>query len=511
MRLKKKHRESHANSFVNDVFFSYARVDDIAGAAHLTPSTIRDEVRAYLKAEIVAPCSTKIWRDRDDMQIGGSLVEEILDALTSTAVIVVCLSRAYLASPWCRRELEQFATCCAWPETPSLNPDRIVLISLDATGPANLMAAIPNLANVAPNFAATLTCPGYSQTAGALPTPLLLNGANLTSANGVLPNLTAMQICQEVGNQTLAKLKSLRSLSPAVFLGHINRTSTIKSHDLLAKLERNGVRAEYLDLDPQIDDHARELLLSNLIGDCDVFFEVNTGIETEISFQNTYENQQRLVFSQNTLPLPLKHVLWGPWSSTPITAVDRLDPIELKGITEPQVIDYVIREAYRHKFWSGAHANARWDLLLVTDPQDLSTATQMDALISLANIRRGNLLPPEGPKPPLVVYSFERDIPPGEYLPFVLLPPEEITNANPAGWRRVVNLYGCAQAATITARLAAWTANSAQISLDPDLYLWILRFCPPATTNPLLLRPPRSREFVIDNNPTHFVDELVNL
>jgi hypothetical protein len=46
-----------------------------------------------------------IWLDRWEMNIGDSLIEKIQGALTESSAISVILSKASVASEWCKKEL----------------------------------------------------------------------------------------------------------------------------------------------------------------------------------------------------------------------------------------------------------------------------------------------------------------------------------------------------------------------------------------------------------------------
>jgi hypothetical protein len=93
--------------FENHVFISYGRVDNI---------TTSDEERAWVTRfheDLAAYLSTNLGRQaeiwRDDWLHGNDLLEnEILKQLLQTATLVSVLSKRYLVSEWCQKELEAF-------------------------------------------------------------------------------------------------------------------------------------------------------------------------------------------------------------------------------------------------------------------------------------------------------------------------------------------------------------------------------------------------------------------
>src|SRR5262249_38791958 len=94
-----------------DLFISYAHVDDEPDAAFPDrPGWVTTLVRCLekrLAKKLGRVDSYDIWRDA---KLAGhtDLTPDILQRLRDAAVLLVVLSPAYLASDWCRRELETF-------------------------------------------------------------------------------------------------------------------------------------------------------------------------------------------------------------------------------------------------------------------------------------------------------------------------------------------------------------------------------------------------------------------
>lgn len=87
--------------FQNDIFISYRRVlnEDKWVDAFL------DDLRKYLRSYID---NVTIWRDTSELRAGDQWRAEISDALDSTAIFLAIVSRTYLDSDVCRKELNRF-------------------------------------------------------------------------------------------------------------------------------------------------------------------------------------------------------------------------------------------------------------------------------------------------------------------------------------------------------------------------------------------------------------------
>jgi hypothetical protein len=95
---------------VTDIFISYARDDNLPppdrpdrkGFVTFLEDAIRFEFTA------LGPERPKIWRDTKRIAGGDQFTEEIEQALKKASLLVVVLSPNWMASRWCKRELETF-------------------------------------------------------------------------------------------------------------------------------------------------------------------------------------------------------------------------------------------------------------------------------------------------------------------------------------------------------------------------------------------------------------------
>jgi hypothetical protein len=96
---------------VVDIFISYARDDDLPphdkpdreGFVTFLDESVRQEFRD------TGPDRPEIWRDTKRIADGAQFTPEIEDALKQASFLVVILSPNWMASAWCKRELETFA------------------------------------------------------------------------------------------------------------------------------------------------------------------------------------------------------------------------------------------------------------------------------------------------------------------------------------------------------------------------------------------------------------------
>jgi hypothetical protein len=96
---------------VADIFITYARDDDLAppdnpdrkGFATFLDESIRYQFRN------LGPKRPTIWRDTKRISDGDQFTPEIEEALKNASLLLVVLSPNWMASKWCRRELDTFA------------------------------------------------------------------------------------------------------------------------------------------------------------------------------------------------------------------------------------------------------------------------------------------------------------------------------------------------------------------------------------------------------------------
>lgn len=96
--------------FQHDVFLSYA-VKDNEGPYRDKRGWVQafeEQLKAELNREVTHQGEIDIFLDRKRLACGDPFDEEIRTALDSTAVLVVLLSKRYLASKWCKLEREAF-------------------------------------------------------------------------------------------------------------------------------------------------------------------------------------------------------------------------------------------------------------------------------------------------------------------------------------------------------------------------------------------------------------------
>jgi TIR domain-containing protein len=96
---------------VADIFISYARDDDLPPPDRTDRKgfvTFLDDAVRYEFKEL-GPERPKVWRDTKRIADGDQFSSEIEEALKSASFLLVVLSPNWMASRWCRRELDTFA------------------------------------------------------------------------------------------------------------------------------------------------------------------------------------------------------------------------------------------------------------------------------------------------------------------------------------------------------------------------------------------------------------------
>ena len=94
-----------------DIFISYARDDDLPPPDRPDRKgfvTFLDDAVRYEFTEL-GPERPKIWRDTKRIADGDQFTPEIEEALKNASFLLVVLSPNWMASHWCRRELDTFA------------------------------------------------------------------------------------------------------------------------------------------------------------------------------------------------------------------------------------------------------------------------------------------------------------------------------------------------------------------------------------------------------------------
>ena len=86
-----------------DVFISYAHV-----AEKEWVRGFREKLQEHLDRELQQDKAAAIFWDRQELAGDSPLTAEITQALSSTATLLIMLSKAYLDRYWCRLERESF-------------------------------------------------------------------------------------------------------------------------------------------------------------------------------------------------------------------------------------------------------------------------------------------------------------------------------------------------------------------------------------------------------------------
>src|SRR5262245_13180629 len=99
---------AYTTGWQNDVFVSYAQVDDrpLPGGTGWV-STLVDALKILLAQQLGRAEVLAVWRDLG-LPGHAPLTPEIMAAVRSSAVLLLVLSEGYLASEWCRREQTEF-------------------------------------------------------------------------------------------------------------------------------------------------------------------------------------------------------------------------------------------------------------------------------------------------------------------------------------------------------------------------------------------------------------------
>jgi hypothetical protein len=100
---------AYTSDWQNDVFVSYAQVDDqpLSGAHDGWVGSLVDALKVLLGQCLGRTDALAVWRD---VQLPGHapLTPEILARVRSSATLLIVLSEGYLASEWCGREYREF-------------------------------------------------------------------------------------------------------------------------------------------------------------------------------------------------------------------------------------------------------------------------------------------------------------------------------------------------------------------------------------------------------------------
>jgi len=90
--------------FENDIFISYSHVDDQDGWVEVFQKQLEMELSRQIGVMRVA----RVWRDKRRLEGNHLFDKTIQDAINSSALFVALLSKGYLKSDYCRKELSWF-------------------------------------------------------------------------------------------------------------------------------------------------------------------------------------------------------------------------------------------------------------------------------------------------------------------------------------------------------------------------------------------------------------------
>jgi hypothetical protein len=113
---------------VGQIFISYARDDDAAnpdmpGSKGFVTFLHGQLLHAFTQH---GPDRPRIWRDLERIDSGEPFRPPIEEALANSSILVVVLSRNWMARPYCRWELDYFASC--WRHEGELSVRRRIII-----------------------------------------------------------------------------------------------------------------------------------------------------------------------------------------------------------------------------------------------------------------------------------------------------------------------------------------------------------------------------------------------
>jgi hypothetical protein len=98
-------------SAAQQIYISYARADDLAppteADSHMGFVSFLDAQLRYELAQL-GPPQPRLWRDTGQIGAGDRFESLIEEAIAGSSLFLVVLSRSWLASQWCRRELDLF-------------------------------------------------------------------------------------------------------------------------------------------------------------------------------------------------------------------------------------------------------------------------------------------------------------------------------------------------------------------------------------------------------------------
>lgn len=103
---------AYVPSFEQDIFISYAQVDDNVPLDKKVQdgwvSHLKQQLQARVDQKLGRTGATKIWMDLDDLAGNEPVTPAIEKALSETAIMLILLSDGYINSVWCQKEVREF-------------------------------------------------------------------------------------------------------------------------------------------------------------------------------------------------------------------------------------------------------------------------------------------------------------------------------------------------------------------------------------------------------------------
>ena len=97
-------------NFEDELFISYAHIDNQPLAEGLKGWVETFHERLKIRLEQLTGEPARIWRDRK-LQGNDIFAETLVARLSKVAILVVVLSPRYVKSEWCLKELGEFCRC----------------------------------------------------------------------------------------------------------------------------------------------------------------------------------------------------------------------------------------------------------------------------------------------------------------------------------------------------------------------------------------------------------------
>jgi len=292
---------AHPNKY--DVFFSYASADLAGGTQNWLDPFIR-RIQDGLGDH---PGGYSLFLDRRVKLNNRPLDIEIKNSARASATFVAFLSRAYLESNWCMDELR------AWVDKRDLlgMAGSLFLVSLDSTTGADLAGIFPQISNWR-NFEL------FARSSKSL--HILHPDCGEANVN----SMTFDQICGEVARDVAEQLVQLRNQgdasAPKIYLAETSRESQgaqwpqATADELERYFEGQGLIVKRDRLPANATGHSHAPVMTNQIGECDLFFQRLEKLEDRCEgLKNaTWQAEQRCPFMRQPCRLETQAFFWLP-------------------------------------------------------------------------------------------------------------------------------------------------------------------------------------------------------